>query len=288
MSAHAVMDSACARVPATTSNLGPGFDCLGLALGLSNQVTVRRAQAAAPAPLLAAAGDLFFQAAGVPPFPYTVAVQGDVPPARGLGSSASVRLGTLLSLNRLSGEPLDRQQLFALTARLEGHPDNAAAACFGGFTITGGPGDSLRRHDVDSLVQVVLCVPPFEVRTDRAREALPATYPRADAVANLAALAQVVAAFVSRDYASLRGAFSDRLHQPYRRPLVPFLDAVIAAGTEAGALGGFLSGSGSTIACLSLGDGAAVARAMAAAVPGRDAAVFTVGVDNRGAQLEDP
>jgi homoserine kinase len=207
-----------------------------------------------------------------------------------LGSSVTVRLGILMALNRLCGETLDQQRLFELGARLEGHPDNAAAACFGGFTVVptrrGRLGQVLR-YDVDPALKVVLCVPDFEIQTVEARKVLPSAYRREEVIDNLAGVAAVVAAFVSRNYRSLRGAFADQLHQPYRQKLIPFLPEVIAAGVEAGALGGFLSGSGSTIACLTLAREEAIAEAMLAATPGRAALTRTVAVDNAGAKVSE-
>jgi homoserine kinase len=196
-----------------------------------------------------------------------------------------VRLGLLIGLNAMANGPLDREDLFRLAAALEGHADNAAAACFGGFTIVRPPGSPVLRYEVDPRLKVVLCVPDFEVQTPAARRALPESYPRQVVVGNLAGVAAVTAAFVGRDYELLRGAFGDQIHQPYRQPLVPFLPSVLQAAEEAGALGGFLSGSGSTIACVALKNTAAVAAAMQAAVPGATAEVHVVEVDNAGARI---
>ena len=142
------------------------------------------------------------------------------------------------------------------------------------------------RYDVDPALKVVLCVPDFEIQTAEARKVLPSSYRREEVIDNLAGVATVVAAFVSRNYRILPGAFADRLHQPYRQALIPFLPEVIAAGVEAGALGGFLSGSGSTIACLTLAREQEVAEAMRAATRGRAASTRTVGGDNAGAKIK--
>ncbi|MBV9489738.1 MAG: homoserine kinase [Verrucomicrobia bacterium] len=284
--------SARVRVPASTSNLGPGFDCLGLALGLHNDVRVEPAGATEPpaSPFLADVAQAFFAGSGLKPFPFRAKIEGDVPQARGLGSSVTVRLGVLMGLNRLCGNPLDRNQLFQRSAELEGHPDNAAAACFGGFSVVrkrGREPAEVLRYDVDPALKVVLCVPDFEIQTTAARKVLPTHYPREDVLTNLTNTAAIVAAFTSRDYGLLRGAFTDRIHQPYRQHLVPFLPDVIAAGTAAGALGGFLSGSGSTIACMTLHQEQEVARAMLAAVPGQAAVTRVICVDNAGAKWLD-
>ena len=126
------------RVPASTSNLGPGFDCLGVALRIYNDVTVaRRASRQHLHPrIVSDAADRFFKQSRRRAFPFSCSVTENIPRSRGLGSSATIRLGILLALNRLSGNPLDRFTIFRLCAELEGHPDNAAPATFGGFTVT--------------------------------------------------------------------------------------------------------------------------------------------------------
>ena len=141
------MQSATIRIPATTANLGPGYDCLGIALSLSNRLTVRRKALETDVPpesfhsgdaMAAEAAEAFFMEAGLPPFPFCWNIEGEVPRSRGLGSSVTVRLGLLAGLNALSGAPLSTPTLFELCAKLEGHPDNAAPAAFGGFTVAGG------------------------------------------------------------------------------------------------------------------------------------------------------
>jgi len=223
-----------------------------------------------------------------------------VPRGRGLGSSATVRLGILLALNRLSGDPLDQLSVFGLCAELEGHPDNAAPATFGGFTVTrsdGFPAVRLRRLPKPSLLgstvqrfavsphlHFVLLVPELEIETSKARRILPKEIVRVAAVQNSANACAITAAFTSRDYEKMSGAFSDHLHQPFRTKLIPFLPRVIAAAENAGALGGFLSGSGSAVAAITLKTPEKIATAMAraAAVP-----VHTIitHADNRGAQI---
>ena len=223
-----------------------------------------------------------------------------IPRCRGLGSSATVRLGILLALNQLSGKPLDRLTLFRLCAGLEGHPDNAAPATFGGFTVTrsdGFPavmfrrlpkpsllGANVQRFDVASRLYFILLVPDLQIETARARRILPSKISRVAAVENCANACALTAAFASRDYEKLRGSFSDNLHQPFRAKLVRFLPRVIEAAERAGALGAFLSGSGSAIAAITLKAPEKIAAAMArsAAVP---AHTIITHADNRGAQV---
>ena len=272
------------RVPATTSNLGPGYDCLGVALRIYNDVAVQRASRPARPlndPMAAEAASAFFVEAKCRPFRFSWRVTGDVPVSRGLGSSVTVRMGIIAGLNTLAGSPLDRQAIFQLCARLEGHPDNAAPAAFGGFTVCDPAGAVPLRVPVEPELHFVLLVPDFEVRTAEARSILPAQVSRLAAVASAGRACRIVAAFATRRYALLRGMFADEaFHQSHRAGLVPMLKSVVGAGEAAGALGGFLSGSGSTICCVTLKLPARVADAMLR-VAGRGR-TFHVLADNRG------
>lgn len=275
------MNEVTIRVPATSANLGPGYDCLGVALQIYNRVTVRQG-GSLDLPMLREAAAAFFRRSELAPFATSAAIQGEVPQSRGMGSSVTVRLGLLTGLNQLAGEPLDTNALFELCAELEGHPDNAAPAAFGGFAVAK-PQATPLRVDVASELKFVLCIPDFEVSTPAARAVLPGELPRLQAVASCVNACRVTAAFFQQRYELLAGAFEDHLHQPYRAPLIPFLHEVIAAGTAAGALGGFLSGSGSTICCLTLQDPGPVAEAMKrAAGKGEIQTMITQG-DNLGA-----
>jgi len=271
------------KVPATTANVGPGFDCLGIALKVYNTVTVRKG-GKCPDAMMAAAGDAFFRRAKKRSFGFECSITGDVPRSRGLGSSVTVRLGVLHGVNALAGSPLDPEAVFRLCAELEGHPDNAAPAAFGGFTIAG-PEGRLQRYRVGEGLRFVLVIPDFEVATSDARKVLPKAISLQDAVLSSANACAIAGAFASRDYSKLAGCFEDRLHQPYREKLVPCLSKVLKAGVKAGALGGWLSGSGSTMACLTEGAADDVARAMlkASGLPG--ARVIITAADNAGVRV---
>jgi homoserine kinase len=273
------------RIPATTANLGPGYDCLGVALQIYNRVTVTQAASADPpeSAMAAAAGQAFFESAGVPIFPFDWRITGEVPRSRGLGSSVTVRLGLLHGLNVLSDLPLLPEQIFELCARLEGHPDNAGPAAFGGFAVTGGP--QVARFEVGPELAFVLLIPDFEIATPDARRVLPAQLDRLSAAASCANACRITAAFASHHYHLLRGAFADGLHQPFRQSLIPFLPAVIAAGEGAGALGGFLSGSGSAICCITLENPEAVAAAMLEASGSPGARTVVTRADNAGMEI---
>jgi homoserine kinase len=271
------------RVPASTSNLGPGFDCLGVALRIYNQVTISRGRGEQNGKMVRNAGDAFFERASAKPFAFSCSIDGEIPQSRGLGSSAAVRLGVLHGLNELAARPIQRRELFEIGAGLEGHPDNAAPACYGGFNLVRG----LERQSftVSSELHFVLLVPDFEIATTKARALLPSRIDRLQAVENSRNACAITAAFASREYQSLRGAFVDHLHQPFRKKLIPFLDRAIAAAESAGALGAFLSGSGSTICAVALSSPDEIARAMldAAGSPGARTLITTA--DNRGARV---
>ncbi len=275
------MQNVTVRIPASTSNLGPGFDCLGVALRLYNDVTIQRGRGPRLAPMVRAASAHFFAAAGLRPFPFFGEITGQIPVSRGLGSSVTVRLGVMHGLNTLAGSPLEREKIFQLAAELEGHPDNAAPAAFGGFNLVR-PARRLR-FPVSAALQFVLLIPDFEVRTEEARALLPTRIGRLGAVESCGNAAAIAAAFASQNYRSLRGNFVDHLHQPFRKRLVPFFDQAVSAAESAGALGAFLSGSGSTIAAVSVTGAARVAAAMQAIAP--SARVLVTTADNRGARV---
>jgi homoserine kinase len=173
--------------------------------------------------------------------------------------------------------------MFEICAELEGHPDNAAPAVYGGFDVVR---DGQRQaFTVSAQLHFVLLVPNFEVATEQARRVLPSRVDRLQAVENCRNACAITAAFASREYEKLRGAFVDRLHQPFRKKLIPFLDSVIAAAESAGALGAFLSGSGSAICAVTLRSPEKVSRAMLAAVKSEGARGVITSADNRGARL---
>lgn len=271
------------RVPASTSNLGPGFDCLGVALRIYNQVTLRCERSELLPEIVRGAAEVFFQAAKVRPFEFSCTITGQIPPSRGLGSSAAVRVGVLQGLNELAQNPWQRREIFEIAAELEGHPDNAAPAGYGGFNVVRG----LERQmfTVSARLHFVLLIPDFEIATTEARRLLPARIDRLHAVENSRNACAITAAFAARDYRSLRGAFADRLHQPFRKQLITFLDDVISAAESAGALGAFLSGSGSTICAVSVRSPEKIARAMLDAADSPGARIVMTTADNRGARI---
>ncbi|HKS03830.1 MAG TPA: homoserine kinase, partial [Chthoniobacterales bacterium] len=277
------MQQVTVRAPASTSNLGPGFDCLGVALSLYNQVTIKSGTAGGGNRMVREAARKFFAVANCKPFDFSCDIRGNVPIGRGLGSSVTVRLGVLHALNEIAQTNLSRNELFKLCAKLEGHPDNAAPASFGGFTVA--RGIDVQRFKVSPRLRFILLIPSFEIATIEARRLLPANILRINAARNSANVAAIAAAFATREYKKLGGCFVDYLHQPFRKKLVPFLDRVITAAEDAGALGAFLSGSGSAICALALDDSKKVAAAMLRASRLFHTQAVITRADNRGVRI---
>lgn len=277
------MQQVTVRASASTSNLGPGFDCLGVALSLYNQVTVKSGTAGGGNRMVRDAARKFFAVANCKPFDFSCDILGNVPIGRGLGSSVTVRLGVLHALNEIARTNLSRDELFKLCAELEGHPDNAAPASFGGFTIA--RGTDVQHFNVSPRLRFILLIPSFEISTIEARRLLPADILRTNAARNTANVAAIAAAFATRDYKRLRGCFVDYLHQPFRKKLIPFLDRVITAAERSGALGAFLSGSGSAICALALDDSKKIAAAMLRASRLFHTQTVITRADNRGVRI---
>lgn len=255
-------------VPASSANLGPGFDVLALTLDLVNTFDVWETASGITIEISGEgrdtlptdAGNLFYRTlntyftlAGYEPPGLLIRLQNSIPLARGLGSSASVIVGALLAGRFLSGYAMDDDRLLDMAASLEGHADNVAAAYRGGCVLTipqeGG------RHTVRKIIWpqrlgCALFIPDLLVSTQSAREVLPESYGRSDVVYNLARLALFISALQEQRVEDLRLATEDRLHQPYRAELVPGLERIIAGAVEAGAAGACLSGAGPTVLAL--------------------------------------
>ena len=258
------------EVPATSANLAAGYHCLGVALALTDtvQLEVRgwsrseieltvegqgrgeltgdrdnRFVAGFEAALEAARGEL---PDGVG---WRIVMHNDIPLERGLGSSAAATVGGLVAGNALLGGPLTTADLLRLATDIEGHPDNAAAALLGGFTVSAIVGDVVEavRFDVPRELRAVLFIPDQRLSTVAMRDALPLKVPLADAVANIGAVGLGVAGLATGRTDLLRLLTLDRIHEPYRAKAFPALPRLLAAARDAGALGACLSGAGSTV-----------------------------------------
>lgn len=248
------------RVPASSANLGPGFDSFALALPLLAEFDVRPARTwsvtaddeavprgednlfvvAACAVAKAARADLPAQ---------HVDQRSAIPIARGLGSSAAAIVAGAVAANAILGEPLDRRTLLRVASEVEGHADNVAAALYGALTIClpEGGGPVATRIAFPRTWRACVFIPKATLDTDRARAVLSDQVSRADAVFNLAHAAALIAAVLRSDGSLLSLAMHDRLHQPARTSLVPALAEIIAAAREAGAFGAALSGAGPSV-----------------------------------------
>ncbi|MHB8508678.1 MAG: homoserine kinase [Candidatus Dormibacteria bacterium] len=253
------------RVPATTANLGPGFDTLALALDLENTYDVwevgnylaievkgegRDTVALDHSNLFYHSMQTFFELGGYQPSGLVIREHNAIPLARGLGSSAATIVGGLLAARYISGYQMDDDRLLDLACSLEGHGDNTAAAYRGGFQLCiyeGSGRYTVRRLAWPPRLACAVFIPELLVSTESAREVLPATYSREDAVHNLGNLTLLLSALQESRFEDMRLAMEDRLHQPYRAALVPGLDRIIAAANQAGAYGACLSGAGPSV-----------------------------------------
>jgi homoserine kinase len=257
-------------VPATTANLGAGFDVLAMSLDLHNIVTVTAVDGPAGSVMTTVRGEGALRLSGDrrnrfvralatglrelgvprPGVAWHVEMENEIPLSRGLGSSAAATVAGLLAAQALAGgDRLTPQRILAIATLMEGHPDNAAAALWGGFVVVvsahGAP-DAVRFEPPDRL-SCVLFIPARPMSTRSARAALPATVPFADAVHNVGAASATVAAMALGRLDLLSQSTRDRLHEPYRAMIYRELPRMTAAARDAGALGACLSGAGSTI-----------------------------------------
>jgi homoserine kinase len=300
------------EVPASSANLGAGYDCLGVAIEMTNRIELEVRVWSRGEIELTVDGEgrneltedrenrfvRGLEAAlrmALGPLPdgigWRIGMRNQIPLSRGLGSSAAATVGGVLAGNALAGEPLSTPELLRLATEIEEHPDNAAAVLLGGFVVSSATPEGVEsiRFDAPRGLRAVLFIPDLRLSTKEMRAALPAKVPLADAVANLSAVAVGVAG-ISTGRLDLLGRLTvDRLHEPYRAKVYPQLPAMVAAARAAGALGACLSGAGSTIIAFtdSVAGAAAVERALtaAAAEAGLSGRVRTVALRNTGAQV---
>jgi len=245
------------RVPASSANLGPGYDTMAAALAMFLELEVEESGAFSLDPgaievpsgrdnLIVRAFESLHSADGI-----SFRLRGEgIPLARGLGSSAAAIVAGLCAADHLFELALSREELLARATELEGHPDNVAAAIYGGFVVCGRDGDGLpsaARFDPPSGLEGIVVVPAEEVSTERARQAIPAEVPLADAVANVAAASRLVLGLQRADLDLLASGLVDRIHQPRRRALYPRSMGLVEEAASLGALGATISGAGPTV-----------------------------------------
>lgn len=269
------IERATIRVPATSANLGPGFDCLGMAVDLWNETTVTlgkcsvtiRGEGAGSLPtdnsnLIATSAQHTFKALGVDSIDLGFDCVNEVPLTRGLGSSSAATVTGIVAAFAFANQDLSdaktREQMFAIAADIEGHPDNAAPAVFGGCQIGIRVDETSKdfgwitsRVPISDELKAVAFVPEFSMQTEAARGILPDTLTRSDAVFNVGRAAMLVHALSSGRWDLIRHATDDRLHQPQRiKHLFPRFRPIARGALDAGAHGVFLSGAGPTIMAL--------------------------------------
>ena len=248
-------------VPATSANVGAGFDALGLALSLHNTVTMEEwdkldimASDGSLVPtgtsnLIYRSAKAVYEQLGKPVKGLRIRQENPIPMARGLGSSSACIVAGILGANALLGSPLTKRQMLTLATSIEGHPDNVAPAMLGGFVSSVFDEGQVftARKEINEELAFAAFIPNFKLLTEKARAALPKTVDRRDAVYNLSRAALATAAFCDGDYELLRVATKDALHQQYRLPLIPGGERVFEIAWDLGAYAVYISGAGPTI-----------------------------------------
>lgn len=297
------------KSPSTTANMGPGFDCLGMALDLWNEITVIPMDAPVNGDLVEITGEgqnelttdrsnlvyksieFLFGEAGLEIPSFKLVCDNQIPLKRGLGSSAAAIAGGLVAANAMCGNIFSKQELLEMAATIEGHPDNVAAAVMGGLqlVVSDGPQIYTVPISVPSDIKAVIFVPDITIATDDARRVLPKLISREDAIFNMGRLALLISGMGSNHPEYLRIATEDKIHQPYRQNLFPAMKLIFKAARDASALGVFLSGSGPTILALANDREMTIAYEMfeAARQAGVEGTVSIIGTSVSGTYIEE-
>lgn len=248
-------------IPATSANLGSGFDSLGIALTMHNRVWMEEADTLEisttddvqvptdESNLIYWAAKHLYEICGKQLPGLRIIQENNIPMARGLGSSSACIVAGILGANRMLGSPLSQADLINLAAQIEGHPDNTSPAISGGLVASAMEGRRVYSVSVpvSEKISFAVMIPPFELKTEKARGVLPASYSREDTVYNLSRSALMTASLFSGDLQNLRVAVQDRIHQPYRSGLIDHYGSVFRMSYELGSLGTYVSGAGPTI-----------------------------------------
>ena len=251
------------KIPATSANLGPGFDTLGLALDLYNIFIFREKSKGIEIsgfdPKYDFDNNLVYSSMlrtfeKIDFYPQGISIEAkiNIPISRGLGSSAACILGGVLGANALAGEPLSKEEVFKLAVEIEGHPDNIAPALFGGL-VTSIMEDGevfYNKIEIHKGIKYVAIIPDFTLSTKAAREVLPRQISYKDGVYNTGRVALLISALSNGRFDLLKYGFKDKLHQPYRSELIKGFDEIISLSYDLNALGAYLSGAGPTIMVL--------------------------------------
>lgn len=258
-----VNETVVVKIPASTANLGPGFDALGMALSLYAWLELSVAEETEvklygegmeglptdSSNLVYQVAQRVFRKAGFADQPLKISMYSDVPLTRGLGSSASAIVGALVAANEMLGGALSQDELFHMATELEGHPDNVGASLFGGIVVSSWDGNEAPYVKITPppALETIVIIPDFQLSTEKARHALPQQYDKSDVVFNIGRSSLLVAALASGQLQLIRAAMQDRVHQPYRASLIPGMSFILEQATRYGALGAALSGAGPTL-----------------------------------------
>ena len=292
------------RVPATSANLGPGFDCLGLALRLYNTLEAEVGQpfkitltgpyregiATDESKLVWQTMRHLWSAVNYPVPAAALTLDSHIPPARGLGSSSAAIIAGLVAANQIAGSPLSKLELLQMATELEGHPDNVTPALYGGVTLSVPTADGVIPRSLSSAprLKAVVLIPELHLKTAEARGILPAEVSRSEAVFNISHAGLLIDAFIREEYSLLGEGMCDRLHQDRRSVLIPGMPETLKAARQNGAYGAALSGSGPTLIALVPEDSNDnVSQAMLATISqfGVKAQTLVLEIDSEGAVL---
>lgn len=240
------------RVPATSANLGPGFDVMGIALDSYNIFTFTESHDFSEDNLIYKSYRKVFEYLGKEARPVKITVEGDIPRSRGLGSSAACIVGGVMGANQILGNPLSKEEVLKLSNQIEGHPDNVAPAIYGGLIVSLMEGGKIHtgRIAIKNDLAFIALVPNFELSTADARAVLPEQVAYSHAIYNVGRASMLITGLVGGDNSLIRLGLSDKLHQPYRAKLIEGFDEIIAGIQDSGGLGSYLSGAGPTIMAL--------------------------------------
>jgi len=270
------------KVPATSANLGPGYDTLGLALTLFNNFKIKKRddqqlkikvidknnekeiKIADSDNLIAQAYKKYFNFLEAEIIGAEIIEEMNTPLARGLGSSASAIIGGLAAAAVISGKLISENDFIQLAVKLETHPDNVVPALVGGLTINFNCNNNYDYYkiDVDPDINCILLVPDYELKTEKLRQVLPQEVNYTSAISNLSRISLLTAAFINKDYKLLKTAMDDQLHQPYRKKLIKGFDQIISTAYKNGAAGAALSGAGPTILAFAVENEILIAKKM--------------------------
>lgn len=252
------------KVPATSANLGPGFDCLGMAVNLYNTISFEEIENGLE---ISVTGDgsenipldesnmayetakYFFDKVGYSPTGLRIHIHNYIPIGRGLGSSSSIVVGALLCANDIAGANLSRHEILNIANEIEGHPDNVTPALFGNITASVILEDEVEYKTIapPDMLDTLVLIPSYEMPTHEARKILPRIYDRQDCIYNVSRASLLIMAMITSDYDLLSKVVDDKIHEPYRRSLIEEYDFFETTVKKYGALATFISGAGSTL-----------------------------------------